>query len=131
MVLDSDDERLPDPMLIGVDEELDDTEPEIVVSAPTTQLQADTPMHRVTINMMEIDELDNMLAQLRARRLARVEQAAQLAQARRFAEDELEMAKFDRLMKRITAKLAKCEEDEAKLVDELNKLRIMAVALGG
>jgi hypothetical protein len=125
----NDDERLPDPMLVDED---DDTEliPE-VVSQPTPISKRDGPMGRITIDQLELDELDALLAGLRARRLHHVEIAKRQATARRHADGEAELAKFDKLLARVKRSLDKLEQDECKLADEMNKLRILATALEG
>lgn len=129
---DRDDDRLPDPMLVGIDEEeeLDDTVLG-VVSAPTELVKQDGPMGRVTIDMMELNDLDQLLASLRARRLARVDSLRTLAQARQHATEEAELAKFEKLVSRVRKTLDKMEADEERVTMELNKLRIMATVLGG
>lgn len=126
------DERLPDPMTVGIEDEEDElqTIPDLV-SAPTELVEQDGPMGRVTIDMMEINDLDQLLYGLRARRLARVDSLRTMAQARQHATEEQELAKFEKLVARVRKSLDKMEADEERVTIELNKLRIMATVLGG
>jgi len=128
-----DDERLPDPAIVGTeDEELTEAEVDAeLVGAPTPTVSRDTPMLRITIDMMALDELDQLLSDLRQRRLLRVEAVRARSEARQHAQEEVELIKFDKLVQRVRKMLEKMQADEERVSTELNKLRIMATALGG
>jgi len=122
----TDDEKLP-PVIEDDDE--DEAVEVTELDEATPPSQGDTPIMRVTIDLMELNELDNQLAELRRRRLERSDMLRRLMAQRRDNTMRAEMARFERIVARVRKMLEKAEADEMKLATELNKLRGLAVAM--
>ena len=123
---DDDDEKLP-AVIEDDDEDVLDIEPELADATPRSQ--DDTPIMRVTIDLMELNELDSQLSQLRTRRLERTQALRAALAIRKDNAMRLEMAKFERIVARVRRMLDKAEAEEVKLATELNKLRALAAAM--
>lgn len=120
-------EKLPPVFDDDEDEVVVDVEP--VLDEATPASQGDTPIMRVTIDLMELNELDNQLAALRRRRLERSDALRKMMQQRRDNTMRTEMAKFERIVARVRKALENAEAAEVKIAAELNKLRALAVAM--
>ena len=84
----------------------------------------DTPTERATINQMSVDELDAMLAGIRERRLARVQQLEALAKVRSDDAQLISWMQFERAYKTAKRFMDKFEEMEAKAESLIHKARV-------
>ena len=89
----------------------------------------DTPITRANVLMMQVDELDAMIANIRDRRLRRVEQLKIIAQVSTQRATIDARAKFDKAIARARLLLAKCEVVEQACVEAINKCRGVALDL--
>ena len=89
----------------------------------------DTPITRADLLMMQVDEIDAMLANIRDRRLRRVAQLSviNLANKERATIDDL--TKFEKGITRARQMLAKAEVAEQACVEAINKCRSLALNL--
>lgn len=91
----------------------------------------DTPLSRATINQFQVDELDELLSDIRERRLDRVRKLEALARVRA---DEAQLAvylKFERAYERAKRAVAKLTEQEQKVDAVVHKARLLAMQCGG
>jgi len=89
----------------------------------------DTPILRANVLTMQVDELDAMIANIRERRLRRVEQLKIIAQTNTERATIDARAKFDKAIARARLLLAKAEVAEQAAVEAINKCRGVALDL--
>jgi hypothetical protein len=92
--------------------------------------QADSPIHRATINQLTIEKLDAFLDDLRARRLVVVKKLETVAKVKA---DDAELTlymRFERANKQANKLLEKLALDEMKAEQLVNKLRVLAMDMG-
>ena len=94
-------------------------------------IEQDTPINRATIAEIEVDQLDVLLEQLRERRLVRVKALEAIAQTKADEHSLSTYMKFQKLLARTKEQFAKQEEVERKLQENINKLRVMQIEVGG
>lgn len=85
---------------------------------------SDTPTERATINQMSVDELDAMLAGIRERRLARVQQLEALAKVKSDDARLISYMQFERAYNTAKRFMDKFEEMEAKAESLIHKARV-------
>lgn len=95
---------------------------------PDTLDVYDTPTQRAVITQVTVDELDQWLARIRARRLTKVRQLEAAAKVR---SDSVRLDAFLKLEKAIASAkraLAKLEEQDTKTEKLIHKCRLLAMA---
>ena len=88
---------------------------------------SDTPTERATINQLSVDQLDEMLAVIRERRLMRVKQLEEIAKVKSDDARLVSWMAFERAYKTAKRALDKCAEQEAKTEALIHKARIKAM----
>jgi len=87
----------------------------------------DTPMHRATVLQMQVDQLDQVLATLRERRMVNVRKLEALAKVK--ADDSILVVfiKLEKAIERAGRALAKAQVAEAAAEVALHKARLLAI----
>lgn len=87
----------------------------------------DTPTERATINQLNVDELDMMLAGIRERRLKRVQQLEAVAKVKADDVRLISYMQFEKAYNSAKRALAKLEEQETKVDALIHKVRLKAM----
>jgi transposase-like protein len=87
----------------------------------------DTPTQRATINQLSVDELDEMLAAIRQRRLARVQKLEAIAKVKADETTLVSYLQFERAYNTAARFMKKFEEMEAKAEVLIHKVRLRAM----
>lgn len=84
----------------------------------------DTPTERAAINQLSVEALDDMLTQIRARRLERVQKLEAIARVK--ADDARldDWMRFEKAYAVAKRHMDKCAEMETKAEDLIHKLRL-------
>ena len=88
---------------------------------------SDTPTSRASINQMSVDELDEMLAGIRERRLARVQKLEAIARVKADESTLVSYLQFERAYNTAARFMKKFEEMEAKAEQLIHKVRLRAL----
>jgi hypothetical protein len=89
----------------------------------------DTPTERASINQLSVDELDDMLAGIRARRLERVKKLEAIAKVKADDAHLVAWLQFEKTYKVAKRALDKLAEQEAKVDALIHKVRLRAFEL--
>ena len=89
----------------------------------------DTPTERAAINQLSVDELDNMLTQIRERRLARVHKLEQIARVKADDARLVVWLSYEKAYKVAKRALDKLEVEEAKVEKLIHKVRLKVFEL--
>jgi len=89
----------------------------------------DTPTHRATVNQLSLDTLDQMLDELRTRRLERVKRLEEVAKVKSDDARLVAYLKFERVYKTAKRHLDKLAEMEAKSEALVHKVRLAAMVV--
>ena len=84
----------------------------------------DTPTQRAAINQLSVDELDEMLAGIRARRLERVQRLEAIAKVKADDAQLISWMKFERAYAIAARYLKKCEDMEVKAEELIHKVKL-------
>lgn len=91
---------------------------------------ADTPHHRVTIDEMTVDQLEQTVIAIRARRDVVSERVARAAAIHRNAKEGVAAHKLGKLLKRAQTELAAVNARIAKLEDVVTRMRVSLIEMG-
>lgn len=95
------------------------------------QLSAvDTPIHRATVCMVSVVQLEKELDVIRERRLAMRLSVQKLAKVSGDKADLTSFLKFDKLLVKMQAEIAKLDTKAAVAEQGVNKLRALVIEMG-
>lgn len=126
------DRTLFDEPIVEFDEEADAPNPidaALDRDVRANRASADTPIARVDIAHLPVDELDNMLHAIRERRMERTRLAMEISRTKLEAATLAERQKFDRQYAKVKAAYDKLAAMEQKCEDEMRKFRIMQLTM--
>jgi hypothetical protein len=89
----------------------------------------DTPTERATINQLSVDELDDMLTAIRARRLERVQKLEAIAKVKADDAQLVDYMRFEKAYTVAKRHMDKCIEMEKKAEELIHKLRLRVFEL--
>jgi hypothetical protein len=89
----------------------------------------DTPTDRATINQLSVDELDDMLTAIRARRLERVQRLEAIAKVKADDAQLVDYMRFEKAYAVAKRQVDKCIEMEKKAEELIHKLRLRVFEL--
>lgn len=89
----------------------------------------DTPIHRVTINEMSLEQLDAELEALRIRRMNLSARLVSISQTKRTQQVAYATVKFDKGVEKVKRMLEKLSEATLKVEAEMNKMRALALEI--
>jgi hypothetical protein len=89
----------------------------------------DTPTERAAINQLSVDELDDMLTAIRARRLERVQKLEAIARVKADDAQLVDYMRFEKAYAVAKRHMDKCIEMEKKAEELIHKLRLRVFEL--
>jgi hypothetical protein len=90
---------------------------------------SDTPTNRAAINQLSVDELDDMLTAIRARRLERVQKLEAIAKVKADDAQLIDYMRFEKAYAVAKRHVDKCSEMEKKAEELIHKLRLRVFEL--
>lgn len=90
---------------------------------------SDTPTNRAAINQLSVDELDDMLTAIRARRLERVHKLEAIAKVKADDAQLIDYMRFEKAYAVAKRHMDKCIEMEKKAEELIHKLRLRVFEL--
>jgi hypothetical protein len=90
-------------------------------------MNLDSPINRATINQLTVDQLDDMLLELRSRRMEKVKKLESIARVKADDEQLIPFLRFERAIKAARKEYDKLIQQEKKFDAALHKARVIAV----